>query len=288
MTKNELTYIQDPQKLTPEIIKTQIDGGQNLSQGELNYFLAISQKMGLNPFTKEVYAIKYGDRPQIVVAKKALERKAQEHPQFDFVESGIVYETPDGNLHERKGSICPTNAKLVGGWCEVGRKDRSRPYYVEASMREYSSNKNLWSTKPATMITKVAQAKAYREFFPDELGGAYVQEEFDNGTDQPKDVSEHHKDFGKPVGSEDTTDYATNMKKVIAALGEKAKELGTDQKELASHIKAVEGVDIRRMSDEQTQAILGEVKKYQPEQEQEPEPLEVKPNEVEDDEEIPF
>ena len=43
-----------------------------------------------------------------------------------------------------------------------------------------------WSSKPATMIRKVAQVQALREAFPDTLGGLYTADE--QGVDEPTDM----------------------------------------------------------------------------------------------------
>ena len=40
-------------------------------------------------------------------------------------------------------------------------------------MREYSTGKSNWTSKPATMIRKTAIVHALREAFPDEFGGLY-------------------------------------------------------------------------------------------------------------------
>jgi hypothetical protein len=44
-------------------------------------------------------------------------------------------------------------------------------------MKEYSTGKSNWLTKPGTMIRKVAVAQALREAFPEEMSNLYEQEE---------------------------------------------------------------------------------------------------------------
>ena len=46
-------------------------------------------------------------------------------------------------------------------------------------MKEYSTGKSNWLTKPATMIRKVAVAQALREAFPEEMSALYDQAEMD-------------------------------------------------------------------------------------------------------------
>ena len=69
------------------------------------------------------------------------------------------------------------------GWCRVYRKDMSRPFEVEVSLSEYSTGKNLWQTKPKTMIIKVAESHALRRAFG--ISGLYSPEEIDTG-DRPE------------------------------------------------------------------------------------------------------
>ena len=79
--------------------------------------------------------------------------------------------------------------KIIGGWAEVFRKDRTHSTRIEVSFNEYAGRKkdgslnNQWATKPATMIRKVAQVQALREAFPESLSNLYTSEE--QGVDEP-------------------------------------------------------------------------------------------------------
>lgn len=48
--------------------------------------------------------------------------------------------------------------------------------------KEYTTGKNLWASKPLSMIAKVAEMHALRSAFPEELDKIYVEEEFDKGS----------------------------------------------------------------------------------------------------------
>ena len=52
-----------------------------------------------------------------------------------------------------------------------------RSAYVEVSLAEYSSGKANWSSKPSTMINKVAISQCVREAFPKDYEGLYSEEE---------------------------------------------------------------------------------------------------------------
>lgn len=50
---------------------------------------------------------------------------------------------------------------------------------------EYSTGKNLWTSKPLTMIAKVAEMHALRKACPEELSQQYVEEELEKGAVEP-------------------------------------------------------------------------------------------------------
>lgn len=54
--------------------------------------------------------------------------------------------------------------------------------------KEYSTGKNLWTSKPRTMIAKVAEMHALRKACPEELAQSYVEEEIQRETAAPKEV----------------------------------------------------------------------------------------------------
>lgn len=50
-------------------------------------------------------------------------------------------------------------------------------YVATVEFSEYSTGRNLWITKPKTMISKVAEIHALRKACPEELSQSYVEEE---------------------------------------------------------------------------------------------------------------
>ncbi len=156
----------------------------NASEKEATIFLKLCQARNLNPFLKEAYLIKYGERDpaSMVVGKDAFARKAEQHPMYDGYEAGIIIKNEDGKLERREGTFMLPDEKLVGGWCKVYRKDRERPNVIEVALHEYQQRKSdgtlnkFWNEKtgkPATMIRKVAFSQCHREAFPGEFSGMY-------------------------------------------------------------------------------------------------------------------
>lgn len=206
MTNNQIIeakgdFLTNPQLLNSGIIRKYLDPQGKASDEELAYFIAQAKAQNLNPFTKEIYFIKYGNQPaQIVVALKAFQKKADSHPEFDGMDSGIIYEK-DGEIKRSDGAFLPKDAEILGGWATVYRKDRSHPTKIEVTFSEYDNSKirkegpvnsygkenkpNTWDDKPSVMIRKVAIVTALREAFPNELGGLYEADELR----EPKDVT---------------------------------------------------------------------------------------------------
>ena len=193
MTTTELAqakggYLTDLQKLDGATLRSFVDPQHQASPQELQTLLAIVKNRNLNPFTKEVYFIKYGNNPaQIVVSKDAFMKRAEQNPNYDGFESGVIYEDEAGELKNKKGIILPKGAKLIGGWCEVYRKDRTRPIYREVELSAYNTGKNWWQKAPGQMIEKVAIVAAIRDTFSEDVGGLYTSDEMEQAA--PIDVT---------------------------------------------------------------------------------------------------
>jgi len=142
-------------------------------------FLQLCSNQGLDPFVGDAYLIKWGNKAQMVVAKDAFLKKAEAQADYEGFEAGImvmVNEDP-GTTDHKEGSICIKDYEtLVGGYAKVYRKNM-KPFYAEVSFSEYTTGKNLWLTKPATMIRKVALVQAMREAFPASFQGMYDRSE---------------------------------------------------------------------------------------------------------------
>lgn len=163
--------------LTADIVRQKIC--KNASDVELAMFLATCKKQRLDPFNKDVYLVKYGNSPaQINVAHKILMRRATTNPAFDGIKTGVTVLVDGKVAHEERRAYYPdAGEKLLGGWCEIYRKDVSHPFRSELSLSEMNKGQSLWKTMPTVMITKCAQASCIRDAFPDEVGWLYSDAE---------------------------------------------------------------------------------------------------------------
>lgn len=171
--------------LSNQIVRQYLTNGNGqVSDQECMMFIALCKGQKLNPFLKEAYLIKYGNSQPatMVVSKDVYQKRAENNPQYDGKKSGIIV-LSDGCIEYRDGTFYLPDEQLVGGWCEVYRKDRSHSERVEVSFDEYVGRtkdgeiNGQWSKKPATMIRKVAIAQALREAFPTDLNGMFTAEE---------------------------------------------------------------------------------------------------------------
>lgn len=199
-----------------EIVKFESESGQlvqfgaedvkqrlcpNIDDKELALVMALCQHQRLNPFTKDVYIIKYGNSPaSIVTSKEVFTKRANAHPDYEGFEAGVTFIDRQGNVNQREGSAVykAANETLVGGWCRVFIKGR-RPFYDEVTMDEYSTGKSGWAKMPATMIRKVALVHCLREAFPDDFQGLYSQEEMDAKILQDQERAERKGGYSKPA-----------------------------------------------------------------------------------------
>lgn len=174
--------------LDAETVKNYLTNGNGqVTDKEVAMYVQLCKAQQLNPFLKEAYLIKYSNSTpaSIVVSKDAFTKRAEAHPQYDGMKSGIIVMSKDGKITEREGAFHLPNENVVGGWARVYRKDKKTETYDSVAYDEYAvkdSNGNIntmWRTKPATMIQKVAEVHALRKAFPERLSGMYVEEETD-------------------------------------------------------------------------------------------------------------
>lgn len=168
-------------QLSRSLIKNYlVNGNGAVTDQEVTMFLSLCKFQHLNPFLREAYLIKYGNSPATtVVGKDVLLKRAMRSEKFDGLSAGVIIINNDGKLEEREGTFVLDNETLVGGWAKVQIKGYAVPFYTSVSMKEYSTGKSNWLTKPATMIRKVAVAQALREAFPEEMSALYDASEMD-------------------------------------------------------------------------------------------------------------
>lgn len=180
---NEIIEFKDdagmPVKFTSQDIRERLC--PNATDSELALCVELCNRQHLNPFTKEVYLVKYGSAPaSVITSYQVFNRRANRQESYGGIKSGVVV-MREGQIVKKRGSAVykQMGEQLLGGWAEVQFKDGKEPAYVELALTDYSTGKSNWAKMPGVMIEKCAKAGAWRLAYPDEFGGMYTGEEMD-------------------------------------------------------------------------------------------------------------
>lgn len=136
-----------------------------LTNQELKQFLILCKTYQMNPLKREIYAVKYGGKFDVITNYNEYLKRADATGLLEY-----YYVDVEPN---QEGTF-PIKAVFVGK-----RKDQSKELRTTLFFREYSTGKATWMSKPFFMLEKCALAKGIRLLFPNELGNMpYVNEEY--------------------------------------------------------------------------------------------------------------
>jgi phage recombination protein Bet len=179
MTSNSITV------WTPEqtqLISTTIAPG--CSADELRLFAYACQRTGLDPFSKQIYAIKRGGKMTIQAGIDGLRAIAERTGELDG--SSTEWCGDDGQwVDVWLSSKPPAAAKTT-----IYRKGSQHPFTGVARFADYNAGQGLWSKMPAAMIAKCSEALALRKAFPANLSGVYSTDEMEQAAIEPVTVSD--------------------------------------------------------------------------------------------------
>ena len=152
------------------------------SSDELKLFAYACQRTGLDPFSKQIYAIRrrqkqsdgnYAYVMTIQAGIDGLRSIAERTGQLDGSETFWCGE--DGQWQDVwLGAKPPAAAKVI-----IYRKGCAHPFSGVARFADYNAGQGLWSKMGATMIAKCAEALALRKAFPANLSGVYTTDEME-------------------------------------------------------------------------------------------------------------
>jgi phage recombination protein Bet len=163
---------------TPEqtqLISTTIAPG--CSNDELRLFAYACQRTGLDPFSKQIYAIKRGGKMTIQAGIDGLRAIAERTGQLDGSET--YWCGDDGDWRDVwLSNKPPAAAKTV-----IHRKGCAHPFSATARFADFNAGQGLWSKMPSVMIAKCSEAQALRRAFPADLSGVYSTDEMDQAVE---------------------------------------------------------------------------------------------------------
>lgn len=196
MTASAIQSAHAPMTLAPvdfdreqlDLIKTQIAPGA--SDGELGLFVQQSKRTGLDPFSRQIYAVMREQRQQV-------------NGQWTSVKKMTIQVSIDGFrlIAERTGKYagqvgphwCGADGQWVDVWLKdeppaaarvgVLRRDFAEPLYATARWASFAQKNrdgkpiSQWATMPDIMLAKCAEAQALRRAFPNDLSGLYTSDE---------------------------------------------------------------------------------------------------------------
>lgn len=138
---------------------------KDCSNDELALFLEVCRTSGLDPFRKQIYAIKRGGQMTIQTGIDGYRLLA--------ARTGDLAGIDDPN-YDSEDADHPNWARVtVYRWSHNQRV----PYTATARWKEYQQQGGNWGKMPYLMLGKCAEALALRRAFPAELSGIYTPDE---------------------------------------------------------------------------------------------------------------
>lgn len=182
-------------------------GLQDLSNDEMSLFAMVALRMRLDPFAKQIYAIKRKGKVTFQVGIDGFRSRAEDTGQYrgsDEPVYGDWVDKPWGHpdsatvvVHRQMADGSMVNQSSTAWWDE---------YVADAGQ---SGNGDVqWKRMPRVMIAKCAEAAAFRKAFPQVFGGVYEPAEMDQDREAAAQA--------RPVGQTASAKAAARLAQVTA------------------------------------------------------------------------
>jgi phage recombination protein Bet len=226
------------------LIKSQI--APKATDSELQLFLYQAKRTGLDPLTRQIYAIHRACKENVngawvwvnkmsiqtsidgfrVIAERSGDYAGQDEPIF--VEEGNKLISCKVTVYRFRNDTRYPAAVGVAYWSEYVQTDKE------------NNPSGLWKKMPHTMLAKVAEALALRKAYPQDLSGLYTSDEM-NQADEIKIVNETQSPLDNPT--------------VMEALGAKKNASG-----LKAGSSLTDGSAMKEMQEEENKKQFARIK----------------------------
>lgn len=160
------------------------------SNNEMELFLHTCTRLGLDPFLKQIYAVKRGDTMTIqtgidgyrLIAERSGRYMPGKEPSFAYDKEGRLF---SATSYVKK--LGPDNQ-----WHEIA----CTAIYTEYAPIYQGKVSGMWKDKGHLMLAKCAESAALRRAFPAEMSGVYTDDEMEQADNQ---LNKHTGEINKMV-----------------------------------------------------------------------------------------
>ncbi|EAJ0249133.1 phage recombination protein Bet [Campylobacter coli] len=209
----------------------------------MEYCLNIANKYNLDPFLRQIFFVPRRAQVKINDKKEWVDKIEPLVGRDGFL--AIAHKTGKFGGIRSYSEIKQFPRLNNGKWeyiqdlvavCEVYRTDSDKPFVVEVAYNEYVQKRetgeatSFWTTKPDTMLKKVAESQALRKAF--NLSGLYSAEEMGVGMTESDNIiidveayqtntQENKKkvDFSQNFSQSTATTFSEDERQVLLSLG---------------------------------------------------------------------